>query len=316
MKRVSLKRKKPLTMSKKLSITGMLFIAPFFIWYTIFQLFPILYSFYLSFYKWDGIGEKSFVGTDNYVKLFTSDPYFLKSLGNVLIIIVGYLPLTLLVGLLIAVLLYNKRIKGKRFFQTAQFLPYIVVPVACGLLFMLLFDWGAGAINRLLLNWGVIEDNINWLGQPGLARFVLILMQFWRQLGYVTTIYLAGLTSISPDLLEAAEIDGAKPRHVFMHIIVPLLKNTTLFLTVTSMIDGLQMFDAPKILFTAGQVNPHIGGPQRSCLTPVWLLYDTAFGSGSSSNLGYASAIAYGLFVVIAVFSCMNIFLQMRKETE
>lgn len=305
--------KKGRSMSQKLSLTGMLFVTPFFAIYFIFNLYPILSSFYLSFFSWNGVGEKVFVGLDNYVRLVSTDPYFFKSLGNVFIILIGYLPITLFLGLLIAILLYNQHLKGRRFFQTTQFMPYIVVPVASGLLFMLLFDWGAGAVNRLLMNWGLIAGNINWLGEPRLARLVLIIMQIWRQLGYVVTIYLAGLTSISSDLLEAADIDGASGSQKLFRITVPLLSHTTLFLTVTSLIDGFQLFDAPKTLFTAGQVAAYSGGPERSVLTPVWLLYDTAFGSGTSTDMGYASAIAYGLFVVIAVFSSINIRLQTRK---
>lgn len=297
---------KKMSMEKRLSRTGYLFILPFFVLYGVFQAFPILYSLYLSFFQWDGIGEKAFIGFGNYAKLFTQDPYFFKSVGNTLLIMAGYLPITLILGLLLSVLLFDKKIKRKRFFQTTQFLPYIVVPVACGLLFMLLFDWGTGAVNRILIAVGLLDEGINWLGQPGTARFVLIFMQIWRMLGYVMTIYLSGLTNISPDLLEAAEVDGAKPWQVLTRIIVPLLKNVTLFLTVTSMIDGLQMFDAPKILFTTGQVGASIGGPQRSCLTPVWYLYDTAFGASRTADMGYGSAIAYGLFLCIMVFSIIN----------
>jgi len=301
------------TMEKKLSLAGLLFVIPFFIWYGVFQLFPILYSFYLSFFQWDGIGVKEYIGIQNYIKLFTKDPYFFKSIGNTVLIMVGYLPITLILGLLLAILLFEPRIRGKRFFQTTQFLPYIVAPVACGLLFMLLFDWGTGTINQILIALGLIDEGINWLGNPTMARIVLVIMQCWRQLGYVVTIYLAGLTGISPELLEAAEIDGAGKFQKIRYIIVPLLKNTTLFLTVTGIIDGFQMFDAPKMLFTTGQVGAHAGGPQRSCLTPVWYLYDTAFGGNSASNMGYASVIAYGLFLFILIVSIINYKISARK---
>lgn len=302
-----------ISMEKRLSRTGLLFVLPFFIWYGVFQLFPILYSFYLSFFSWNGITEKTFIGLDNYLRLFTQDPYFLKSIGNVLLIMVGYLPATLVLGLLLSVLLYSKNIRGKRFFQTTQFLPYIVVPVACGLLFMLLFDWGTGVINRILLNLGLIQEGINWLGSPTTARLVLMVMQMWRQLGYVVTIYLAGMTSIPTELLEAAEIDGATKPQLVRRIIVPLLKNTSVFLMVTGIIDGFQLFDAPKVLFTTGQISAHIGGPSRSCLTPVWYLYDVAFGSSRASEMGYASTIAYGLFLFIILFSIINYRLSAGK---
>lgn len=306
MKNASAVKRKSLFMSKRISWMGYIFILPFFMIYLVFEAFPIVYSFCLSFYQWDGIGQKIFVGFDNYIKIFTKDPYFLKSIGNTMIIMVGYLPITLILGLLIAILMFNKNLKYKRFFQTTQFLPYIVVPVACGLLFMLMFDWGSGVVNKLLISLGILKEGINWLGSPGTGRLVLIIMQIWRLLGYVVTIYLAGLTNISPELIEAAEIDGAKQSQVVVRIITPLLKNVTLFLLVTNIIDGLQLFDAPKILFTIGQVDASIGGPQRSCLTPVWYLYDIAFGGHTTANMGLGAAVSYGLFIFIVIFSVLN----------
>lgn len=308
------KGQKNISLQKRLSRTGILFILPFCIFYAAFQLFPIIYSFGLSFFSWNGIGEKTFVGLANYIKIFTKDPYFLKSIGNVLIIMVGYLPLTLLLGFLIAVLLFNKHIRRKRFFQTAQFLPYIIVPVACGLLFMLLFDWGTGIVNEILLALGLIDENINWLGNPLTGRLVLIFMQIWRLTGYVMTIYLAGLTNISPEIIEAAQIDGANSKQIMLRIMLPMLKNVTMFLVLTSMIDGLQLFDAPKVLFTTGQVTAAIGGPQRSCLTPVWYMYATSFGTSGTADMGLGAAISYGLFLFIVVISLVSGRLLSRKE--
>lgn len=303
MKTATTQRKGARSIEKKLARTGALFVLPFLVIYFLFQAYPIGYSFYLSFYQWDGIGAKTFVGFGNYFKLFTLDPYFFKSIGNTLIIMAGYLPITLLLGMLLAILIFNKRIRRKRFFQTAHFLPYVVVPVATGLLFLLLFDWGTGIVNKLLQAIGLIDEGVNWLGDPTTGRIVLILMQIWKMLGYVITIYLAGLTNISSELFEAAEIDGAKSAQMVTKIIVPLLGNVSLFLIITGLIDALQLFDAPKVLFTIGQVGASIGGPERCCLTPVWYMYDTAFGSVLTANMGLGSAIAYGLFLFIAVFS-------------
>ena len=311
-------RRKKLSLEKRLSRTGLLFVLPFCLIYAAFQLFPIIYSFGLSFYSWNGIGEKTFVGFANYIKIFTRDPYFFKSIGNVLIIMAGYLPLTLILGFLIAVLMYNKlfdkHTKLKRFFQTVQFLPYIIVPVACGLLYMLLFDWGTGVVNQIFMNAGLIDEKINWLGRPATGRTVLMIMQVWRLSGYVMTIYLAGLANVSPELIEAAQIDGANGRQVMTKIMLPLLKNVTMFLVLTSLIDGLQLFDAPKVLFTTGQVGAAVGGPQRSCLTPVWYMYDTSFGSSGSANLGMGAAISYGIFLFIVVISICSSRLLAGKE--
>ena len=310
--------RKKLSLEKRLGRTGLLFVLPFCLIYAAFQLFPIIYSLGLSFYSWNGISEKTFVGFANYIKIFTRDPYFFKSIGNVLIIMAGYLPLTLILGFLIAVLMYNKlfnkHTKLKRFFQTVQFLPYIIVPVACGLLYMLLFDWGTGVVNQIFMNVGLIDEKINWLGRPATGRAVLMVMQVWRLSGYVMTIYLAGLANVSPELIEAAQIDGANGRQVMTRIMLPLLKNVTMFLVLTSLIDGLQLFDAPKVLFTTGQVGAAVGGPQRSCLTPVWYMYDTSFGSSGSANLGMGAAISYGIFLFIVVISILSSRLLAGKE--
>lgn len=311
-----------MSLQKRLSRTGLLFVLPFCVIYAAFQLFPIIYSLCLSFYSWDGITEKTFVGFANYIKIFTKDPYFFKSIGNVLIIMAGYLPLALILGFLIAVLMYNKIFykytRLKRFFQTVQFLPYIIVPVACGLLYMLLFDWGTGVVNQMFLKIGLIDDKINWLGNPETGRLVLMIMQVWRLSGYVMTIYLAGLANVSTELIEAAQIDGANARQVMLRIMLPLLKNVTMFLVLTSVIDGIQLFDAPKVLFTTGQVGAAVGGPQRSCLTPVWYMYDTSFGSSGSSDLGLGAAISYGifLFIVVASIFCNRLLTGKNKNPE
>jgi ABC-type sugar transport system permease subunit len=286
---------------------GYVFIVPFLGFYAVFNLYPIFYSLWLSFYSWNGLSPKKFVGFANFTRLFVSDPYFLKSIWNTVIILAGYLPITIVLGLLIATLLYNKAIKKANVFQTAQFLPYIIAPVCIGMLFSLLCNWSNGMVNQLLIKSGILDEGLNWLGDPTLARFVLIFLNIWSKLGYVVTLFLAGMTNISPELLEAADVDGANHTQKLTKIIVPLLRPIMLFVVLTSVIDGLQMFDAPQMLFNSAMVKSATGGPGRSCLTAVWYMVDTAFGLTTGRiELGYASAISYGLFVVIAVFSVIN----------
>lgn len=283
-----------------------LFIAPYFIIYLIFGFYPILYSLGISFTNWDGIGSIHFVGFTNYIKLFTIDPYFWKSIINTLILLLESLPVQIIGGLLLAVALFSKRAKFKRLFQLVNFLPYITTPVAVGLIFWMFFDWQTGIVNRILTQSGILAEGINWLGNVWPARIVVGLMIIWKYTGYTMVIYLAGLANIPNDIYEAAYVDGSGPVHTFFKITVPLLRPVTVFLVITSIIGGLQLFDEPKLLLAGwgGASGSVVGGPDRGCLTAVWNLYDTAF--GSNMRYGMGAAIAYGLFLVIFLVSIIG----------
>lgn len=307
-------RKSHSSLNRRVNRTGIYFILPFVILYAVFNLFPLLYTFFLSFFSWNGIGEKTTVGFQNYVKLFQSDQLFWTSLKNVFLIVLGYLPVTLILSFLIAVLLFTKRLKGRRFFQTSIFLPYVVVPVAVGMLFSMMFSWQSGTINALLMKLGLISQPIDWLGSQKYARVIVIIMQVWKTFGYIVTLYLAALTSLPEDVIEAAQIDGCRFGQLVFQIILPMLRNITGFIIITTLIDGLQIFDAVKILFTAGNTGAAIGGPGRTCLTPVWYLYYSAFGNSASRDFGYASAVSYMLFFVIMLFSVLVMLPRIRES--
>ncbi|MDO4337071.1 MAG: sugar ABC transporter permease [Eubacteriales bacterium] len=302
-----------LTLNERTSRKGIWFVLPFVILYAVFNLFPLLYTLYLSFYSWDGIGTKAFVGISNYLKIFKADRLFWTSFKNVFLIVIGYLPVTLLLAFVVAVLLYSKNLKLRRTFQTCMFLPYVVVPVAVGMLFSMLFGWQSGTVNALLMKLHIISEPIDWLGSQTYARGVVILLQIWKTFGYVTTLYLSALTSLPSDVMDAAAIDGCKFKNLLFHVILPMLKEITMFIVITTLIDGLQLFDAVKVLFTAGNTGAAIGGPGRTCLTPVWYLYYTAFGSSATRNFGYASAISYVLFAVIMLFSVIVMIPNLRS---
>ena len=305
-----------ISLDQRLNRKGYMFVMPFIVLYAVFNLFPLIYTLILSFFSWNGIGEKTWVGLNNYIKLITTDTSFFKSLGNVFVIVLGYLPITLVLAFLIAILLYSKSLKLRRMFQTSMFLPYVVVPVAVGMLFTMMFSWQSGTVNTLLQNLGLIKEPIDWLGSQKYAQAIVIAMQVWKTLGYVVTLYLAALSSIPQDVIEAAAIDGAKFRHSVFKIILPLLKPITIFIVITTMIDGLQIFDAVKVLFTAGNTAAALGGPGHTALTPVWYLYYSAFGSSASRDFGYASAISYVLFMIIAIFSLVIMIPRIRKNQD
>lgn len=226
-----------------------IFLAPFVLSYTLFFLFPVCYSFYISLFRWNMGEDKKFIGFQNYVKLFTSDPDFIRSVVNTLIILVITIPILLLVGLLLAELLFNESLKGRNFFQAANFLPYITTPVAVAILFSLMFDQKIGIVNILLVRLGVFSSGINWLMAPAyMQRTLLIVMLVWESSGYYMLMYLAGMSSISSDVFEAAKVDGASGFTVFRKITIPLLNNVTFFLVITSVISMFQLMDQPYLL--------------------------------------------------------------------
>lgn len=284
------------------------FVAPFLIFFFAFNLFPILYSLYLSLYDWGGIGEKVFVGLGNYKRIFTRDATFLKSLWNTVYIMLLGFPLSIFLGLLIAAFLSNLK-KFRNFFQTLNFLPYITTPVAIGLIFTFLFDWNTGILNRVIVFFG--GEGLNWLGNARYAPMVIGFMIVWKCTGYYMALYLSGITSISSDLYEAARVDGAGAVRTFFSITVPLLRPITVFIIFTSLIYALQLFDEPNLMFNVSTTSI-IGGPDRSCLTMVWNFYDVAF--GSTARLGYGSAVSGTLFVIIIIASLIGMKAMNKKE--
>lgn len=289
-----------------------MFAAPFVISYILFNLYPVIYSFVLSLHSWNGIGEKKFVGLGNYIKLFTRDILFKKSVANTALIMVIATPIALFSGLVLAYLLLDMK-KGKRLFQTVNFFPYITTPVAIGFIFSYLFDYSGGYVNQFLLAIGALQEKYYWLEHVWSARAIVILMIIWRNLGYYMTIYLSGMTAISSEVYEAARIDGATKLQIFFRVTIPLLKNTTIFLALTSVIGGLQLFDEPYQLYTgwtAGVVN--VGGPKYSVLTVIWKFYDDSF--KSNSMLGYGAAVSFALFLIIFVVSLLQLKVMTRGE--
>lgn len=285
-----------------------LFALPFVLLYLAFQFYPIAYSFLLSFHEWNGISEKRFVGLDNYATLFTNDPLFYKSIYNTVVIMVMSLPVMLLSGMVLAYLIFNMT-RGRMFFQTANFLPYITTPVAIGFIFSFMFDWQTGIMNAILVKAGALQEGVYWLQDPWLSRVIIAIMIVWRNLGYFIAIYLAGMTAIPQDVYEAAKVDDSSGFHTFTRITLPMLRNITVFLIVTSIIGGLQLFDEPKLLY-GGWTASQVGGPDNAALTVIWKFVNDSF---MNNRFGYGATIAYALFMLIVLFSIASYKLSMGK---
>jgi ABC-type sugar transport systems, permease components len=291
-----------------------IFLLPFFLFYIAFNLYPTLFSFYISLTNWDalsGLANKKFIGFTNYINLFTKDKFFFQAMGNTLFFMITYIPLVIAIGLLLAVILFNMK-RFRRTFQTLNVLPYITTPVAIGVIFAFMFDWSTGIVNKWLISAGIINDAINWLGIGKYSRIVIIIMLVWKNFGYYFVVYLAGLSTIPEELTEAAVVDGANKRQIFFKITMPFLKPITIFLVITSIISGLQLFDEPMLLFTGNSGTPIIGGPDRAALTGALYFFDKSF--TSTSLYGYGAAISYGMFLFIIIFSLIGFKIFSRGE--
>ena len=289
-----------------------IFLAPYFIFYFLFFVYPTLYSLFISMTDWDsvkGVGARAFVGLRNYIKVFSGDKLFFKALGNTFLFMVIYIPILIIGGIALAVLLYKLK-NTRRLFQTINVLPYITTPVAIGMIFSFMFDWSTGILNSILLKAGLIDEGINWLGSPGTARMVVIFLIIWKNLGYYLLIYLAALSTVPTEMQEAAMVDGATKWQIFWKITFPFLRPITVFLILTSIISGFQLFDEPFLLFS--NMNSALGGPGRSCLTAMMYFFDRTF--KSSTQLGYGASVSYSLFIIILIVSGIVSKIISRKE--
>ncbi len=264
------------------------FLAPSLLLLIIFTLYPVISSFVLSFQSMAG-SERYFVGLANYTKLF-KDPVFYKSLGNTFQILIIQVPVMLSIAIVLAVALNSALLRFKGLFRTVFFLPAITALVAASIVFMIILDENYGLANYLLSLMGV--DSISWLSDPFWSKMSIIAVMTWRWTGYNMVILLAGLQTISPDLYEASDIDGAGPIKQFFYITLPQLKPVFIFTVVMSTIGTLQLFDEAYILTG--------GGPNNATMTITLYLYETGF---KYFNFGYASAMAYVLVVIIAIIS-------------
>ncbi|AUH34345.1 carbohydrate ABC transporter permease [Paracoccus tegillarcae] len=269
---------------------GIAYVSPYIIGLLVFTAFPFLASLYLSFTDYDLLSAPKWVGLDNYERLFTRDRTFDKSLWVTLLYVFMTVPLKLAFALLVAVVL-NYKLKAIGFFRTAYYVPSILGgSIAIAVLWRYIFA-EAGLVNMALTGLGM--DPINWFGDPQNAMFTLVLLRCW-QFGSAMVIFLAALQSVDKSLYEAASIDGANKWHVFRYITVPLITPVIFFNLIMQTVQAFQEFNGPYIITN--------GGPLKSTYLLPLYIYDKAF---KSFDMGYASAIAWILFVIIMVLTVL-----------
>lgn len=279
---------------------GWYFIAPVGILLSIFLLYPIIYSLYLTSTSTRGVLTR-FIGFANYRKLFT-DPLFFKALSNTFRILLLQVPLMLILALIFAAMLNSKKLKFRGFFRTALFLPSVTSLIAYTILFKMLFSYD-GLVNSMLMTLNFINTPIAWMQSPGTATFVLIFAMIWRWTGYNMIFYLSAMQNISGDLYEAASIDGSSASQSFFKITLPLLKPMILFTTVMSTIGTLQLFDEP-MNFSAGGTTASMIGPDNCFLTLSVYIYNLCF--KYTPKFGYAATVSYAILIIVAILTIIQ----------
>jgi len=273
-----------------------LFISPFLIMFAALWVIPILSSVYMSFTT--GIEPSTFVGLRNYSRLL-SDPYFRIALVNTLLSAVVYVCVLTVMAVILALILDLSFLLGRWFFRSAILVPITMSLVVTALVFRLIYTTSSGVANQLLSLLRI--PSVDWLGDPGIALWAIVLMRLWRASGYYALLTLAGLQNIPKDFIEAASIDGASYFESIRYVVLPLLRPVIAFVVVTSMIWALQLFDEVWVLTR--------GGPGSATTTLVTYLYQNAF---LFFKFGYAAAVSYVLTMIIMLFS----FLQLKLFEE
>ncbi len=286
-----------------------LYISPFFVLFLIFGLFPLGYTAWVSLTDRTLLDPNPhYIGLQNYSELI-HDSYFWNAVENTLgIWVISTVP-QLLIALGLAHLL-NTKLRARTFFRMSVVLPQVTSLVAVALIFTQLFSRDYGLVNYVLHFFGV--HNINWEAGRLSSWIALSVMVTWRWAGYNALIYLAAMQGIPDELYEAAAIDGAKAWKQFIHVTIPMLRPTIIFTVIVSTIGGLQLFTEPYLFEPLKQ--GATGGSARQYQTVVMYLYEKAF-AGTQFQFGYAAAIGWGLFLLIAVISLINFLIVRRIRT-
>jgi multiple sugar transport system permease protein len=275
-----------------------LFLAPSLVLFATFTAIPVLSAFFISFTQWNLFNEVTWVGLGNYLEL-AKDEIFAKVLGNTAYFVLISVPVQIVLALLCALAL-NRGIKGQTFFRVVYFLPVVTSTVAAALVWAWLFNSNFGLINAGLSLVGVTELP-KWMGSTRWAMPAIIIVSIWQNLGYAMVLFLAGLQNIGKDVHDAAALDGATGWDRFWHITLPLLSPTTFFVLVISIIGSFQVFELVLIMTKAG--------PANATNTLVYYIYQNGF---QFYQMGYASAAAMVLFLIVLAFTLVQYKLQRR----
>lgn len=298
---------------------GYLFILPFFLVYAFFQLYPLFNTFFLSTQS-NGTVDTVSVGLDNFKAiLFTNADYrpwkaihasFLRVMGNTILLWIGNFIPQIFLSLLLAAWFTdsNLKIKGKGFFKVVMYMPNIITAASVAALFVTMFsETEFGAVNRLLLNWHIIDQSINFVTGATQSRVMIMFIQTWMWFGNTMIMLMSGIMGISPSLFEAANIDGANSLQVFFRITLPLLRPIMLYTLVTSMIGGLQMYDMPALY--------NVGTTQNQFTETIAVFIFGHF-HAQTPNYGYSGAASVLLFFITAILGIICFYFNRDKDAK
>ncbi|NIZ59724.1 sugar ABC transporter permease [Sedimentitalea sp. CY04] len=282
------------------SIAPVLFLAPAILFFMFYVIFPIFQSMQISLYDWDGLGEKTYVGMDNYVELM-DDEAFYTSLKNNVIWLILYM-LAIPAGLFIALFL-NQTVFGMRLYKSLFFFPFVISQVVVGLVFTWFYDPSFGLLNVILGWFGLGPVTI--LGDETWVTYGIIFAGLWPQTAYCMILYITGLNAVDPEQIEAGRLDNAKGWNMLWYIILPQLKPATFIAIVVTVIGALRSFDLVSIM-TAG-------GPWGSSRVLAFYMYEKAF-SEYGFRMGYGAAIAVILFLIMMIYITFFLVKMYRDE--
>ncbi len=274
------------------------FMAPALILFSLYVLYPIADSFMLSFYSWDGLGDKTWIGFDNYIQLFDSETFWTALKNNILWMILFMLAPP--IGLAIALFL-NQDVAGIRLVKALFFFPFVISQVVIGLVFSWFYDPNLGLLNTILDVFGF--QTIALLSSEEYVTYGIIVAGLWPQIAYCMILYLTGLNSLSPDQIEAARLDRAKGWKMLRYIILPQLSPATFIAVVVTVIGALRSFDLVATM-TAG-------GPWGSSTVLAYMMYEESI---FNYRMGYGAAVAVVLFLIMAVYIAYFLVNMLRSE--
>ncbi len=281
------------------TLVGYAFVLPFMILFVIFTLYPIVQGFWISLHNWELVGTNiQFIGLSNYQRLL-NDKLFWSSLEHTIVFVILSGPVLVIVGLLFALML-NRKIRGMGVFRTLFYMPNILSVAVVGLIFARVFASDQrGLINALLIPLGI--EPIQWTLDTALAMPVIALTTLWWTVGFNTLVFLAGLQGIDENLYDAAKVDGANNWQIFRHITIPSLRRAMTFVSVLQVIASFQVFGQVDVITQ--------GGPSGATRTIVYYIYERSF---DYWQLGYGSAMAFVLFILLFVLSIVQLRVQER----
>lgn len=298
-----------------------LYLLPAFVILGMFSFYPVVKSVFMSFYDWSLLRETQYyVGLENYQKIL-GDKVFVQALQNTLRYVIGYVPFSIGLALIVAVLL-NSKIRFRGALRLAYFLPWVTSSVAISMVWRWIYSQHYGLLNLMLaslarfvnsfvnfVSFGQVAQlwqftSPNWLMDPTWTIINIVIISVWKSMGYNIVIFLAGLQNVPKELYEAAEVDGANPWQTFRKITLPLISPTTFFISIISIIGSFKLFTEIYVLYTGRP------GPLNSGMTIVYYVYRMAF---ERYRMGYASAAAYILFGIIFIFTLLQMAASKRR---